>query len=77
VHTSYLNDRGAPVDFPVHLYATAASLHKAREPALRWLPALHAGYELAHIDGAHFTLFEPDAIGSLATALTRSLAKIS
>jgi len=76
VHTSYLNYRGAAVDFPVHLYAPEPSLRKAREPALRWLPSLHAGFELNRIDGEHFTLFEPDVVGSLATALTRSLARV-
>ncbi len=76
VHTSYLNYRGAAVDFPVHLYATEPSLRKAREPALRWVPTLHAGFELQRIAGEHFTLFEPDAIDSLATALARSLARI-
>ena len=37
---------------------------------------LHAGFELQRIAGEHFTLFEPDAIDSLATALARSLARI-
>jgi thioesterase domain-containing protein len=73
VHTAYLNYRGDTVPFPVHLYGTAESITKAREPALRWVPWLHAGYELATIPGEHFTLFAPDNVEGLADAIRTSL----
>lgn len=73
VHTSYLNYRGEGVPFPVHLYATEGSRVKAREPALRWAPWLHGGFQLHDIPGGHFTLFDPEHLTGLADALRTDL----
>lgn len=70
VHVAYLNYRGVAVPFPVQLFATEASLARAREPVLRWLPWLHGGYELTQIAGGHDTLFDADHVGALADALS-------
>jgi thioesterase domain-containing protein len=73
VHISYLNYRGDPVPFPVHVFATNASMQKAKEPVLRWLPWLQGGYELTMIEGGHFTIFETPHVTGLATALSQAL----
>jgi len=76
IHTSYLNYRGAPVPFPVSLYACQRSLARSLEPALRWNGSLHGGFELVTIPGGHFTLWEPEHIDAVGTAITRSLARV-
>ena len=73
IHVSYLNYQGAPVPFPVTLFATRPSLARRPEPALRWAGQLHGGFELTVVDGDHEGLFDPEHIRSLATALRRSL----
>ena len=75
IHASYLNYRGTGVPFPVSIYATESSVRRAREPALRWAPWLHAGYEFSRIPGGHFTLFDDRNIGVLADAVKVSLAR--
>jgi thioesterase domain-containing protein len=74
VHTAYLHYDGDPVPFPVSLYATQASIARAMEPVLRWNGMLHGGYELAHIPGEHFTLWDEEHVGGLAAALHCSLS---
>ena len=73
IHVSYLNYRGRGVDFPVSLYATAASCAEARAPVLRWAGWLEAGYEFVMIPGDHHSLFERGNVENLAGALQRSL----
>ena len=75
IHTSYLNYRGDPVPFPVSIYATDGSLERAREPALRWAPWLHAGYDLTNVPGAHYTLFDAGHVDALGAAVRMSLAQ--
>jgi len=76
IHTSYLNYRGAPVPFPVSLYACERTVARSSEPALRWNGFLHGGFELVTISGGHFTLWEPEHIGAVGAAITRSLARV-
>lgn len=69
IHVSYLNYRGDPVPFPVHLYTTAGSTEHAQAPAHRWLPWLHGGYTLTPIAGEHLTIFTDEHVESLAAAM--------
>ena len=73
VHTAYLNYRGEPVSFPVSVYATGPSVVRAQEPALRWAPWLHGGFELVEVPGSHTSLFDVPNVDGLARALDHSL----
>jgi thioesterase domain-containing protein len=73
IRTAYLNYEADPVPFPVSLYITERSAQRAGQPALRWLPMLHGGYELVTIPGGHRTLFDPGHVDHLAATLHHSL----
>lgn len=73
IRVSYLNYRGDGIDFPVCLYATEPSAARAARPVLSWSDYLHGGYRITPIAGDHYSLYAPEHIDSLATALRRDI----
>lgn len=76
VWAAYLNYQEPALELPAHFYVVGESVERSRGPVLGWLPFLHGGYTLRHIDGSHFTVFDPANVDSVAGAITADLATL-
>jgi thioesterase domain-containing protein len=70
----YLKYDPTSYDQPVALFTTAGTTERSGgDPSQRWAPFLRRGFSVTDIAGDHFTIFEPENVGSLAAALRSRL----
>ena len=78
IHKSYLNYAAAPVDFPVSLFVTGASVERCDgDVSLRWAPFLRAGYQAIPVAGDHEGMWDERPADTLGAALERDLERAS
>ena len=76
IHKSYLNYAAAPVDFPVSLFVTGASVERCDgDVSLRWAPFLRAGYQAIPVAGDHEGMWDERPADTLGAALERDLER--